>query len=147
VLDTNVYIRAWRNEATHGLELDRFVQRHISVTHLSSVVFHELLLGATGPGMARDLVSEFARPFVSTKRVVVPSHRAWQRAAEVVAQLAWHDGLNRGGLPQGFANDVLIAASCLENGFTLITENVRDFRRIQARMPFEFVVPLPGQDS
>jgi predicted nucleic acid-binding protein len=144
VLDTNVYIRAWRNPAIQGVELERFSERHMAMTHLSSVVFHELLRGATTPAMARDLVGSLARPFIRTKRVVVPSHRAWTRAAEVIAELTWHDGLDRASLPKGFANDVLIAAACRENGLTLITENERDFRRIQKRMKVDFVSPWPA---
>jgi predicted nucleic acid-binding protein len=143
LLDTNVYIRAWRNPAVQGVELERFGERHMAVMHLSSVVFHELLGGATAPAMARDLVGSLARPFVRTKRVVVPSHGAWTQAAEVIAELSWHDGLDRGNLPPGFANDILIAASCRENGLTLITENARDFRRIQTRLEFDFVAPWP----
>lgn len=144
VLDTNVYIRAWRNPAAEGVALEQFAERHLALTHLSSVVFHELLRGASTPAMATDLVASLARPFTRTKRVVVPSHRAWTRAAEVIAQLAWHDGLDRRNVPAGFANDVLIAASCRENGLTLITENERDFRRIQKRMKFDFVAPWPS---
>jgi predicted nucleic acid-binding protein len=143
VLDTNVYIRAWRNPASQA-DLERFGERHMAMTHLSSVVFHELLRGATTPAMARELVDSLARPFIRTKRVVVPTHRAWTRAAEVIAQLTWHDGLDRRNLPSGFANDVLIAASCRENGLTLITENERDFRRIQKRLKFDFVAPWPS---
>lgn len=146
VLDTNVYIRAWRNPDAER-ELHQFSRRFVTSTHLSSVVFHELLLGATGPAMAKDLVEGLAGPFTRTRRVVVPSQRAWTRAAEVIAQMAWHDGLNRSSLPCGFVNDVLIAASCRENGLTLVTENVRDFRRIQERMQFEYVTPWPGTEA
>lgn len=143
VLDTNVYIKAFRNPAAEGEQLERFGVQHMVVTHLSSVVFHELLRGANNPAMARDLVTDLAGPFVRTNRIVVPSHHAWSRAAEIIAQLAWDEGLERRTLPAGFANDVLIAASCRENGFTLITENVRDFTRIQKRMAFDFVAPWP----
>jgi predicted nucleic acid-binding protein len=146
VLDTNIYIRGWRDPEAEK-ELHRFSQRHMTVTHLSSVVFHELLLGATGPAMAKDLVERLAGPFTRTQRMVTPSYRAWERAAEIVAQLAWHDGLNRATLPRGFVNDVLIAASCRENGLTLVTENVRDFSRIQKRMPFEYVTPWPDSEE
>ena len=142
LLDTNVYIRAWRSSEA-AEQLDRFSRRYVAATHLSSVVFHELLLGANNPAMARDLVSRLAGPFTRTKRLVVPSHGAWRRAAEIVAQMAWDDGLNRSTLPRGFVNDVLIAASCRENGLTLITENMRDFQRIRQRMPFEYVTSWP----
>lgn len=143
ILDTNVYIRAFRNPAVQE-DLQRFGERYLAITHLSSVVFHELLRGATTPAMAKELAADLARPFVRTKRLVVPSHRAWTRAAEVIAQLTRYDGLDRGNVPAGFLNDVLIAASCRENGLTLITENERDFRRIQKRLKFEFVTPWPS---
>lgn len=146
VLDTNVYIRAWRDPAAEA-DLHRFSERHVTATHLSSVVFHELLLGATDPAMAKDLVEALAGPFTRTQRMVVPSHWTWKRAAEIIAQMAWHDGLNRSTLPRGFVNDVLIAASCRENGLTLITENVRYFRRIQKRMPFDYVTPWPAPET
>lgn len=143
ILDTNIYIRAWRNPATDGADLERFHRSHIAATHLSSVVLHELLLGSNNPKMARDLVTGLAYPFKRTRRVVVPSHSAWTQSADVIAQLARHDGLDRGSLPRGFVNDALIAASCRENGLTLITENERDFSRIRKRMKFEFVMPWP----
>ncbi|HYW11391.1 MAG TPA: type II toxin-antitoxin system VapC family toxin [Longimicrobium sp.] len=142
MLDTNIYIRALRNPDAERA-LHRFAQRHVTATHLSSVVFHELLLGATGPKMAKDLAEGLAAPFTRTKRMVVPSHRAWEQAAETIAQLGWHDGLNRSTLPRGFVNDVLIAASCRENGLTLVTENVWDFSRIQKRIQFDYVAPWP----
>jgi predicted nucleic acid-binding protein len=146
VLDTNVYIRAWRSPAA-DVELERFTRGYVTTTHLSSVVFHELLLGANNPATAKALVDGLARPFTRTKRVVVPSQRAWTRAAEVIAEMAWQEGLDRSSLPRGFVNDVLIAASCRENGLTLITENVRDFRRIQKRMPFDFITPWPDLEA
>jgi predicted nucleic acid-binding protein len=144
IFDTNVYIRAWRNPAGDGTALDQFHRSHVAATNLSSVVLHELVLGSNNPKMARDLVTGLASPFKRTRRVVVPSHSAWTQAADVIAQLARHDGLDRSTLPRGFVNDVLIAASCREHGLTLITHNERDFRRIQKRLKFEFVAPWPS---
>lgn len=144
VFDTNLYIRAWRNPGAEGEELNRFYRSRLVATYLSSVVLHELLIGADNPRMARDLVVGLAAPFKRTKRIVAPSHSAWTQAAESIRQLARHDGLDRRTLPRGFVNDALIAASCRENGLTLITENARDFSRIQKRMKFEFVAPWPS---
>ncbi len=144
VIDTNLYIRAWRNPATQGVELDRFYRSRMVVTHLCSVVFHELLMGANNPRMARDLVVGLAAPFKRTGRIVVPSHSSWTQAAEVIRQMARHDGLDRGTLPRSFVNDALIAACCREEGLTLVTENAQDFNRIQKRIKFEFVAPWPS---
>lgn len=144
IFDTNVYIRAWRDTGARHLELDDFFQRHVTLTYLSSVVYHELLVGATGPAMARDLSSHLAEPFLRTKRVIAPSHRAWTVAAQAITDLAQTGGLERRNLPRGFANDALIAASCREHGLTLVTENERDFRQLQQRIDFSFVAPWPA---
>ena len=101
VIDTNVYIRAWRNQATHGVELDRFYRSRMVVTYLSSVVLHELLMGANNPRMARDLVVGLAGPFKRTRRIVVPSHSSWTQAGEVIRQLARRDGLGPAGVIGG----------------------------------------------
>jgi predicted nucleic acid-binding protein len=144
IFDTNVYIRAWRDSGSRQSELEDFFQRHVTLTYLSSVVYHELLVGATGAAMARDLSSHLAQPFIRTRRVIAPSHRAWAMAAQAITDLVGTSGLDRRNLPRGFANDALIAASCRENGLTLVTENERDFRRLQERIEFSFVPPWPS---
>jgi predicted nucleic acid-binding protein len=144
IFDTNVYIRAWRESGARQLELDDFFQRHATITYLSSVVYHELLVGANGPAMARDLSTHVAHPFLRTKRVITPSHRAWVIAAEAITDLVRTSGLDRRNLPRGFANDALIAASCRENGLTLVTENERDFRHLQEHIDFSFLGPWPA---
>jgi hypothetical protein len=44
-----------------------------------------------------------------------------------------------------FVNDCLLAASCREQGFTLITKNHRDFEIIRKVEDFEVRKPRPGQ--
>jgi predicted nucleic acid-binding protein len=144
VLDTNVYIRAFREPLTYGADFERFQDARMPVTYLSSVVFHELRVGANTLKMARDLSTDLASTFVRKNRIVVPSYNAWTQAAEVISKLIKYDGLDRTNVAQGFTSDVLIAVSCRENGCTLVTENARDFRRIQKRMKFEFVAPWPA---
>lgn len=144
VFDTNIYIRALRNPQTDAVELERFYRAHMPATYLSSVVLHELLVGASSPRMARDLDRELFAPFETRERIVVPSRGAWRKAAEVIAQLAWREGLDRKTLPRGFVNDVLIAMSCRENGLTLVTQNERDFVRIRKVLKFDFVAPWPA---
>jgi predicted nucleic acid-binding protein len=46
-----------------------------------------------------------------------------------------------------FAMDCLIAASARESGFTLVTNNVRDFELIGQVEPFRFVRPWPEPRS
>ena len=59
-------------------------------------------------------------------------------------------GLARAGLeldsaPRSLLADVLLAASCRDRGFTLVTANARDFARI-ARLyrGFHFAAPWPA---
>jgi predicted nucleic acid-binding protein len=94
--------------------------------------------------MARDLSTHVAQPFLRTKRVITPSHKAWAIAAQAITELVRTSGLDRPNLPRGFANDALIAASCRENGLTLVTENERDFRQLQERIDFSFLAPWPA---
>ena len=103
VLDTNVYIRALRNPASYE-ELERFGERHLSVMHLSSVVFHELLRGATKPAIAKDLVAGLAGPFTRTNRVVVP-HTAHGRG-------------RRKSLPSSCGTTAWIVATCRRDSRT-----------------------------
>lgn len=48
---------------------------------------------------------------------------------------------------QSFSNDILLALSCREFGCVLVTENERDFQRLQRDVEFEFVKPWPGEAS
>jgi predicted nucleic acid-binding protein len=47
------------------------------------------------------------------------------------------------GVPRSFTNGAVLAASCREEGVTLITRNRRDFERIQRLERFRFADPWP----
>lgn len=143
VLDTNLYIRAIRNRAG-ALELEQFYSVFTPDTYLSSIVLHELLVGATTPAKARQIEEELARPLKRTGRVITPSHAAWESAGEALAQMARDGKLDLRSMPKSLVNDVLLATSCRESGVTLITENVRDFERIRRYIRLEFVEPWPS---
>jgi predicted nucleic acid-binding protein len=143
LVDTNLYIRAFRNVAA-AAELRRFYAANAPACYLSSVVLHELLLGAGGPDQARAISREVAKPFRRTARLVTPSASAWRASAETVARLAWEEGMDRRSMPRSFVNDVLIAACCREEGLTVVTENRRDFLRIQRLVDFRFLAPWPS---
>jgi predicted nucleic acid-binding protein len=142
-LDTNLYIRAIR-ERPFAAELADFLARHSPQTFLSSIVLHEIVIGAGSPTRLREIEVELGRPFLKTRRVFTPSHRAWVHGAEALAKLAFDYGLDRSKLPRSFVNDVLIAASCAEAGVTLVTDNLRDFARIGSVLRFGFTAPWPG---
>jgi hypothetical protein len=58
--------------------------------------------------------------------------------------MARKEGLEIGRVSKSFANDVLLALSCREEGCVLVTTNDRDFQRIRRHVSFEFVKPWPG---
>ncbi len=142
-IDTNLYVRAFR-AADAGAELRRFYAAFSPVCYLSSVVLHEVLIGARSAVQARAIYEDIGKPFRRTARVVAPSASAWRVAAETLAQLGWEEGLDRRSVPRSFVNDVLIAATCREEGLTVVTENQRDFRRIQRLVDLSFVPPWPA---
>ena len=60
---------------------------------------------------------------------------------DILAALRNADGVDLKRMPRSFANDILLAVSCRETGIVLVTENTRDFARIQKHIRFEFTGP------
>jgi predicted nucleic acid-binding protein len=146
VLDTHLYIDATRRPEANR-ELVAFFTRHTPRIHLHSVVAGELLAGATSRGLERRTRAAFLAPLEAVGRVVTPSHEAWKRAGRILEELVRKGVLSPGGFGRSFFNDCLIAASAREHGFTLITANTADFRRIAAVEPLSFLGPWPdGQE-
>lgn len=143
VLDTNLYIRGFRN-ATAAAELQRYYATYAPNTWLSSVVLHELLVGATSRAKAREIRELVARPFKRTRRVLTPTASAWEDAADAIAAGARSAGRDLRTFPKSLVNDYLLAASCRESGATLITENVADFEEISRHLPVPFATPWPS---
>lgn len=143
VLDTNLYVRAFRN-AADATELEEFYSSFAPAVYLSSIVMHEVLVGARGDEKRREVEKELVRPFRRTRRVVTPSHVAWQLAGEGLGRLAEAEGLDLRRVPKSFVNDVLLSASCREAGMTLVTDNTADFRRIRSVINVDFVDPWPS---
>lgn len=142
-LDTNLFVRGFRElSANHALET--FHTAFAPFEWLTAVVAHELRAGARTTAVARVLQQNVLDVFERRGRLLTPSYDAWQRSGEALARLAATEGLDLGRVPKSFVNDVLLAATCRENGVVLITENARDFLRISAVAPFEFVPPWPA---
>jgi tRNA(fMet)-specific endonuclease VapC len=71
----------------------------------------------------RTFAVEFDALYQSVKDTAVMSIEAWEKAADIYIML------KRKGALIGDA-DILIAAYCLVNDYTLVTNNVKDFKRI-----------------
>ena len=143
VLDTNIYIRAVRDERWNR-QLETFVTGFTPDLFLHSVVALELLAGATSPAMEARTRRAFLDPLKRRRRVITPSHDAYERAASIVATQLRRRQLSADGLTRSYLNDCLIAASAREHGFVLVTLNERDFARIAKVEPFEFTKPWPS---
>lgn len=141
-LDTNLYIRAIRDRDA-GAELQSFYSTHAPATYLSSVVLHELLVGATSPAKSREIRTAVAEPFRRTRRVFTPSAEAWETAADAIAAMARREKRELRTMPKSLVNDYLLAASCAERGVILVTHNVADFETIARFIKVKFAEPWP----
>ncbi len=139
-LDTDVIIDGLR-DPDGGIALELFHAEFAPFVYLSAVVAHELRAGARTDDAKRVERNLFA-PFERRGRVFFPTYAAWSRAGDVLREL--RDPGNTPAVSRSFGNDVLIALSCREAGVTLVTSNTRDFARIAAVTPVDFVEPWPS---
>jgi predicted nucleic acid-binding protein len=126
-LDTNVFVDAFRDE-TFGEALAAFLERALPTTFLSAVVVQELAAGARTREQVRELESSIFRPFERRRRVFAPSTLAFRESGRLLAELAAREGWAAIHSNPSLANDALLAASCREHGFTLVTSD-GDFDR------------------
>jgi len=132
VVDTNVYVD-WINRA----EYEGVLFQRETVKYLSAVVLMELRAGAFSR-RDRRLLHGLEAAFERAGRVLVPSRTIFAEAGEALRSL--QDAGYRIGASHSIANDVLIALSARSIGATVITENERDYRAIQAVRPFRLVI-------
>jgi predicted nucleic acid-binding protein len=142
LLDSNVYIRAFR-DAAFGTTLQEFHRRSLPRLLLSTVVVAELLVGAQRADRERALRRALIEPFRARRRLVTPGWSTWELVARVDQALRKR-AAHRARLEQrSFLQDMLIAATARELGATVVTENVADFALIARHLDFAFVQPFP----
>ncbi len=144
VLDTNLYVRAFRSEEG-AAELERYYADFTPNTCLSSIVLQELLVGASTAEKTRQIREDLVGPLARTGRVITPSHSAWERAGSAIAAMARQEGRDLRSVAKSLVNDFLLAASCRESGTILITDNAADFSLIRGFMRHEFVPAWPSR--
>lgn len=144
MLDTNLYVRAFRNRRD-AEDLERYYLELTPNTYLSSVVLHELLAGADTPAKERQIREDLLGPLIRSGRVITPSHAAWDRAGSALAAMARKESRELRTVPKSLVHDFLLAASCRESGTTLVTDNTEDFRMIRKYLDHEHVAPWPGR--
>ena len=120
MLDTNICSYVLRRRPASVKQ--RFDEAGSGALAISSVVLAELLYGAARHP-AGDAIRREIRDFVS-RLVILPWDEA---AAEHYGEL--RAGLERHGRPLG-AMDLMIAAHARSRGATLVSNDVRHFRRV-----------------
>lgn len=141
VLDTNIFIDAFRSTVANQ-QLQRFHLLFAPFEYLSAVVSQELMAGTRNANVRRKLERHLLTVYARRGRVLTPSQRTWERSGLVLAELAGRDGLDLSRVTKSLGNDILLALSCRESGCTLITDNERDFKRIDRLAPFRFLIGL-----
>ena len=142
VLDTNLYVKAFRSKEG-AKELESYFTEFTPNTYLSSVVFHELIVGASTRSKVRQIREDLLGPLTRAGRVITPSHSAWDQAGTSIAVMARKERRELRSFAKSLVNDFLLAASCGESGATLVTDNTADFKLIRRYLKHEHVAPWP----
>ena len=142
-LDTNIFIDGFRNEEAQT-EVFAFLNRALPFTYLSAVVMQELAAGVRTADAARHLQRGIFEPFERRQRVFAPSSAAFVGSGRVLAAIAGREGWQLLDEKPSLLNDALIAASCREQGVTLITRD-SDFKRLAPFVKgFRYAAPWPA---
>jgi predicted nucleic acid-binding protein len=141
-LDTNVFVDAIRDE-TSGKALAAFLEHALPTTFLSAVVVQELAAGARTREQVRALESSIFRPFERRGRVFAPSTLAFRESGRLLAELAAREGWPAIHSNPSLSNDALLAASCREQGFTLVTSDGDFDRFVPSLGRWRHVKPWP----
>jgi predicted nucleic acid-binding protein len=141
-LDTNIFIDGFRTENAQA-EVLAFLKRALRFTYLSAVVMQELAAGARTTDAAREAQHGVFESFQRRRRVFAPSAGAFVESGRALAAVARREGWQIVDENPSLLNDALIAASCREQGVTLITRD-SDFRRLAPFIKgFRYAVPWP----
>jgi predicted nucleic acid-binding protein len=133
VIDTNCYI-----DLINAGRYEDLLFRQNSIKHMSAVVLMELRAGAFARP-DRRLLDRIETAFDKAGRILVPTRRVFTEAGDALRRLQAARGFRRES-PAAMANDVLIALSARSIGATVVTENERHYRAIQAVTDFELLV-------
>ena len=123
VLDTSVLIEAERR----GFEIDKFTEnREDEIFGLSVITVAELLHGVHRADSTKRRLKRSA--YVEKVIELFPIYVFEISIARIYAEL-WSD-LSKKGLQVG-AHDLIIGSTALSLGFSVVTNNIRHFERIE----------------
>jgi predicted nucleic acid-binding protein len=132
VLDTSIYIPFINQGIAHPLIE---VHQGRSLIYMSAVVMEELYAGALD-GSSVKLLDKMHDSFSSVGRLIVPDAMDWQRTGKIVAQLGNKYGFEKMFLSR-LTNDILTAATARKIGAVMVTNNQKDFLRLQEYINFK----------
>jgi predicted nucleic acid-binding protein len=145
-LDTNIFIDGFRSEEAQA-EVFAFLKRGLPFIYLSAVVMQELAAGARTTEAVRDVQQGVFNPFERRRRIFAPSAAAFVASGRALAAVAEREGWQLLDQNPSLLNDALIAASCREQGITLITKD-GDFQRLAPFVKgFRYAAPWPMADK
>lgn len=132
--DTNIYVMS-ANDASFAAEFEAF-RLGTDPLVVSTVVLSELTLGLP----RRETQERMVRALTAAAPALTPTGADWLRAASALAQL----GGELETTSRSFWNDAILAAQCERLGFTLITRNAADFRRLRRHIDVRVSSPFPA---
>ena len=138
IFDTNIFT-AYK---------DRLVKRDFGEMALSIVVWYELT-ATTIDQTAWQLYESWRVAAHQEDRLLTPTMNDWRESAKLVARVRFDDKRKAHGLTPKDAhatqlqNDALIARAAYLKGFSVVTENVDDFQKLQRFLKFDLV---PAKD-
>ena len=139
LFDTSIYITALRHGDTSILAVRRARRASDGDSYplwFSAVVLSELLVGASEKRARQQLLAT-EQEFLKLNRLLVPLQRDWSLAGQVLAQVGAKYGYEQVDRTR-MTNDALIAMSAARRGFTVVTRNADDFKKIAEFRPFQW---------
>jgi predicted nucleic acid-binding protein len=126
ILDSSVIIAAERKRQT-AEELLTFVKRTFGEVEIaiSAVTLAELVHGVARANTPK--IRETRRAFIDELKRHLPVHPITDSTAEIAGQLSGEQAAKGVTLP---ADDLLIGASAIEQGYAVATFNIRHFQKI-----------------
>ena len=121
MLDTNIVIYVIKRRPIELLEI---FNRHVGQMCISSITLAELLHGVEKSAMPDHNLLQ-VEDFISRLEVLTYGSKAAAHYGEIRADL------ERKGMPIGI-NDIHIAGHARSEGLTLVSNNLREFRRVEA---------------
>ena len=134
LFDTSIYVSALRR-GDAGPAVAKFVAENDM--WLSAVVLEELYAGARERD--RHVVELIESHFDEESRILLPDLDDWIQAGKVLSRLAAKYDYEKIGRSR-LTNDALMAMSAARAGVTVVTANVRDFRRLAEFRAFSWQV-------